>query len=305
MVKDCCAAVLMGGEGDERQVSLESGRCVSEALRKTSIRVIESDITLKDMSILDNNQVDVFFVALHGKFGEDGQLQEILERKKLKYTGSGPAASRLAFDKILSKKIFIENNIPTPEWIEVSEFIEEKTLTKGIERLGGKYVLKPACQGSSVGIEILDNPLEAARAAIVSLVRFGATLVEKFIPGRELTVGILGEKALPIIEIKPKQSFYDYQAKYIDDNTEYLFDTIKDDVLTKKIQIMAKKCFDVLGCRHLSRVDFLLDSENNPYVLEVNTIPGMTSHSLLPKAAGKAGMDMTELCNKIVKLALD
>ncbi len=305
MAKDCCVTVLMGGEGDERQVSLESGRCVAQALRNTSIKVIESDITLKDMSILDNKQVDVFFVALHGKFGEDGQLQEILERKKLKYTGSGTEASKLAFDKILSKKVFVENNIPTPEWVEVSEFIEEKALVKAIERLGGKYVVKPACQGSSVGIEMLNNPLDAARAATVSLVRFGPTLVEKFIPGRELTVGILGEKALPIIEIKTKQIFYDYQAKYIDDNTEYLFDTIKDESLTKKIQAMAMKCFNVLGCRHLSRVDFLLDSENNPYVLEVNTIPGMTSHSLLPKAAGKAGMNMTELCSKIVNLALD
>jgi len=305
MTKDCCVAVLMGGEGDERQVSLESGRCVADALRKTSVCVIESDITLKDMSILDNKQVNVFFIALHGKFGEDGQLQEIIERKKLKYTGSGPAASKAAFDKIMSKKIFLENNIPTPEWIEVSGFIEEETLVNEIKRLGGKYVVKPACQGSSVGIEILNNPLEAARAATVSLARFGATLVEKFIPGRELTVGILGKTALPIIEIKPKQSFYDYHAKYIDDNTEYLFDTIKDETLTKRIQAMAMKCFDVLGCRHFSRVDFLLDSENRPYVLEVNTIPGMTSHSLLPKAAGKAGMNMTELCGKIVNLALD
>lgn len=302
--KNITVAVLKGGQGDEREVSLESGKCVANALADGGYNVIESDINSQNLEILDNNTIDVFFLALHGSFGEDGTLQKILEDKNLKYTGSNSNSSRLAFDKILTKRFLKENNILTPNWIEVCEYPKEKHLGEEIRQLGKKYILKPSQQGSSVGIEILEDPLETARAAAVGLARFGNCLIEEFIQGREITVGIVGSNSLPIIEIVSKGTFYDYNAKYKDDKTEFLFDTIKDINLQEQIKKTAMRCFELIGCRHFSRVDFLVDEMGDAYFLEINTLPGMTSHSLLPKAAAKIGMNMTDLCSNIVEQAI-
>lgn len=298
-------AVLCGGIGEEREVSLQSGRSVVTALKETDLDVIEADIGPDDMDILRNTQIDVFFIALHGKFGEDGRLQQIFEDKSLLYTGSGPAASRLAFDKMESKKAFANAGIDTPAAIEFSHDDDSQKLENRLSQFAQKYVVKPLRQGSSVGISILSNPKEAIANARKASCQFGDCMIEQFIPGREITVGILCDQALPIVEVRPRTGFYSYHAKYLDEKTEYLFDTIEEPFLTAEIQAAALACFNALGCRHFARVDFILSDDQKPYVLEVNTIPGFTNHSLLPKAAAKAGVSMSDLCVKIIEAAME
>ncbi len=294
-------AVLAGGPGSERDISLQSGACVAEALRGAGVCVKPADVTPDDLEILGDDGIDVFFIALHGEFGEDGQLQQILEEMSLSYTGSGPAASRLTFDKMASKKAFTEAGVNTPAAIEFNGEVDIKQL----QQLGDGYVVKPVKEGSSVGISIVDDSDAAICAAQKTLSEFGDCMIEEFIPGREITVGILGDRALPIIEVQTRTGFYDYQAKYHDEQTEYLFDTIKDPALAEEIQTAALECFGVLGCRDFGRVDFRLSDKQELYVLEVNTIPGFTSHSLLPMAAAKAGLSMSDLCVKIIEAALE
>ena len=296
-------AVLMGGIGSEREISIQSGNSVANALIQAGFDIVTFDINPNNLEILDDKSIDVFFPVLHGEFGEDGTLQQILEDKSLVYTGSGPAASRAAFDKVESKRLFLEAGITTPNSIEFDNNMEIELLREELKYLGDRYVIKPIRQGSSVGISIVDTIREAIKAAQSTYTQFGDCLIEEFVAGRELTVGILCGQSLPIIEIKPKCEFYNYHAKYIDDNTQYLFDTIAEPSVASEINQAAMDCFDALGCRHFSRVDFILTNENVAYALEVNTIPGFTSHSLLPKAAAKAGFSMSKLCAKIVETA--
>ncbi|MCL5282368.1 MAG: D-alanine--D-alanine ligase [Planctomycetes bacterium] len=297
-------AVLRGGVGRERQVSLESGRCVAEAMQQAGLDVVTSDIRPDDMQILDRRDVDVFFLALHGEFGEDGQLQRVFEERGLVYTGSGPEASRLAFDKMASKRLFARAGVDVPAVVEFTRDTKPAELQEQLRQFGERFVVKPIRQGSSVGVSIVNSRADAVAAATKVLGEFGDCMVESFIPGRELTVGVLGRQALPIIEIRSRTGFYDYQAKYVDDRTEYLFDTIEDRAVQARIQSAALACFDALGCRDFARVDFILTGDGTPYALEVNTIPGFTSHSLLPKAAGRIGLSMSELCVRIVRTTL-
>jgi D-alanine-D-alanine ligase len=296
-------AVLMGGIGQERQVSLQSGKCVTDALQQAGIDVVPADIGPDDMAVLDDKSIDVFFIALHGKFGEDGQLQQILEDKSLAYTGSGPAASRTAFDKIASKRAFESAGVRTAPMIEVTEATDFGRLAGEIKKLGDKYVIKPVRQGSSVGVTILDNAKAAAKTAKQCLADYGDCMIENFIAGRELTVGVLCGQALPVIEIRSKAAFYDYHAKYIADSTEYLFDTIDDSAIIDQLNKAAVAAFDAVGCRDFSRVDFILGEDGLAYALEINNIPGFTTHSLLPKAAAKTGVGMSDLCIKIIDAA--
>jgi D-alanine-D-alanine ligase len=296
-------AVLMGGIGSEREISIQSGICVAEALRDAGFDVVTADVRPDNLDILDDSGIDVFFPALHGEFGEDGQIQQILQDKELVYTGSGPNACRLAFDKIASKKLFNKIGVATPAAIEFNAQIDIKQLEEQLRHLADEYVVKPVRQGSSVGVRIIDNVQDAVKAAEVTLDEFGNCMIERFIPGREITVGVLDGVALPIIEIRIQTGFYDYQAKYVNEQTEYLFDTIMEPALTTRINKAAMDCFHVLGCRHFARVDFILSEEEIAYVLEVNTIPGFTTHSLLPKAGEKAGFPMSALCSEIVEAA--
>jgi D-alanine-D-alanine ligase len=298
-------AVLMGGIGSEREVSLNSGRSVAAALKEAGMKVVEADIAPDKLEILDESGIDVFFIALHGQFGEDGQLQQIMEDKGLVYTGSGPIASRTAFDKMACKKVFSEAGVVTPTAIEIKNGISDAEIEKQLKVLGDKYVVKPLKQGSSVGVNIVSGKKKPVEAARKCLEEFGDCMIEKFIPGREMTVGILCGEALPIIEIRPKDIFFDYHAKYVDDRTEFLFDTIETTALNANIKSAAMDCFNALGCRHFARVDFILDSDEIAYALEVNTIPGFTSHSLLPKAAAKMGISMSRLCVKIIEAAME
>jgi len=298
-------AVLAGGIGEERDISLQSGENIASALKAANFNVILSDITPDNTAILGDASIDIFFIALHGAFGEDGKLQKILEQKNLTYTGSNAKASELAFDKIRSKNAFINAGIATPPFIEIKISADLDCLEQKLNLLNAeKFVIKPANQGSSVGITITDRTDLALAAANACLNDFGDSIIEKFIPGKEITVGIIGNRPLPIIEIVSNNGFYDYNSKYIDQSTKYLFDTITDRQLIKNINSQTVKCFNILGCEQFARIDFIISNDNLPYALEVNTIPGFTSHSLLPKAAQNAGISQPQLCETIVHLAL-
>ena len=295
-------AVLMGGISEERDISIQSGNCVAAALREAGVNVVTADIQPDNLGILKDSSIDVFFVALHGRFGEDGQLQQILEDRGLVYTGSGPEASKLAFEKLASKKCFIDAGVTTPKVIPFDVQTEAGELARQLAQLAERYVVKPVRQGSTVGVSIVDDPKSAVVAAQECLSRFGDCMVEEYISGREITIGILANQALPIIEIRPQSGFYDYHAKYVDERTEFLFDTI-DPALASKIQLDALSCFKVLGLRHFARIDAILGNDQTAYVLEANTVPGLTSHSLVPKAAAKMGLSMSDLCAKIIEAA--
>jgi D-alanine-D-alanine ligase len=301
----------MGGTSREREVSIESGKCVADALKRAGADVVLADVSPDKLDILDDRTINVFFIALHGTFGEDGQLQEILEAKNLIYTGSPPKASRLAFDKWLSKDLFGAVGVPTPESILFDPSLPDAEYESRAARIGEKFVVKPLREGSTFGITIAENPKQAVAAARKCAAEFGECMIEKYIKGKELTVSVLANLALPILEIRSKTGFYDYHAKYVDDQTQYLFDTINNHATVSRIQQYAVDCFNALGCRGAARVDFILGdspegrltADGTPYVLEINTSPGMTAHSLLPKAAAKIGIPMDQLCLMLVEMA--
>lgn len=302
--KNIKVAVLAGGTGSEREVSLMSGENIFAAVKEAGFKAVLSDITPDDLSILDDKSIDVFFLALHGEFGEDGQVQRILEDRGLCYAGSDSQASELAFDKAASKEAFRGAGIKVARDMLINKCVEESELYESISKFGEKFVIKPIKEGSSVGIEIISGPKAAARAANKCVVEFGDCMIEEFIAGDELTAGIVDGQVLPIIKIVTTTEFYDYYAKYIDDATEYLFDTVQDEKLVARINENAIKSFNCLGCRHFGRVDMILTDEGNPCVLEVNTLPGFTSHSLLPMAAARAGIGAEKLCAGIIEAAL-
>jgi D-alanine-D-alanine ligase len=297
-------AVLAGGIGSEREVSLVSGANIAKALRGEGLTVVESDIAPDNLAILDDKTIDVFFLALHGQFGEDGSLQEILETRGLIFTGSGSKASRLAFDKVASKKCFRAAGVTVAEDVVLDESSTAAQIECQLAPLGNRFVVKPIRQGSSVGVTILEGKGSAAQAAVACFRQYGDCLVEPYIAGREFTVGILNGVALPVLEIRSRSPFYDYQAKYLADTTEYLFDTLDDKALIARMQDDAVRCYRSLGCRHQSRIDMIVSEAGVPHVLEINTLPGFTSHSLLPMAAAKAGIPAGKLCLEILQSAL-
>jgi len=296
-------AVLAGGIGSERDISLQSGRCVAGALDEAGFEVATADIRPDNLEILNDSSIDVFFPALHGIFGEDGQLQQILEDRSLLYVGSGPEASKAAFDKMASKNLFEQAGLATPAAIEFGPETDINLLEEQLRDFAHKYVVKPVRQGSSVGVSIVSTPHEAVVAARKTFSEYGDCMIEEFVPGTEVTVGILHGRPLPIIEVRTQGGFYDYHAKYANEKTEYLFDTITETAMVANVSRAAVECFNVLGCRHFARIDFLLSGEKIAYALEANTIPGFTSHSLLPKAAAKTGLSMSDLCSEIVEAA--
>lgn len=297
-------AVLMGGIGREREVSIQSGACAAQALAQgqAGLHVMACNIGPDRLEILDDPTVDVFFLALHGAFGEDGQLQVILEQKGLVYTGSGSQACQLSFDKMASKRCFAELGMDTPKALEFTAETRLDCFESDLKGLGPRVVVKPIRQGSSVGVTILDNADRILPTCQQTLAEFGDCMVEQFVAGREITVGVLLGRALPVIEIRPAQGFYDYHAKYLDDQTQYLFDTLAASA-EQCVQTQALACFNALGMRHLGRIDLILTPEGKACVLEANAIPGLTSHSLLPKAAAQIGLSMGDLCSQVVMAA--
>ncbi len=292
--------VLAGGPGAEREVSLNSGRAVSDALRGLGHRVELCDIGPADLSAL-NRPADFVFIALHGEFGEDGDLQSELDARGLRYSGSGAAASRLAMNKAESKRCFEQAGVPTPAY----ELVTYPRLAGLASRMKPPVVVKPISSGSSVDTSIARTPQALVEAATHVVERYDQALVEQYIAGPELTVGILGDEALPVCEIRTGREFYDYQAKYIDDDTQYLFDLELPVDLLERVRRLGLSAHRALGCSVFSRVDCMIDAASmKPYFLEVNTIPGFTSHSLLPKAAARIGLTFEHLCQRIVELSL-
>lgn len=292
--------VLAGGPGSERAVSLDSGRAVTEALARLGHRVEMLDIDPCDLSALDR-QADFVFITLHGAYGEDGRLQAELDRRGLAYCGSGAAASRLAMHKVQAKRCFEHAGIPTPPYVVVTREARDDAIPTTL----APGFVKPVSSGSSVDTT-LEHSFEGLRAAARRVAEtYGEALVERRIVGPELTVGVLGEQALPVCEIRTQREFYNYEAKYVDDNTEYLFDLDLPTALLKRVQALSIQAHRALGCHVFSRVDWMIDRETGePYVLEINTIPGFTSHSLLPKAAQKSGLSFDQLCQRIVELSM-
>lgn len=292
-------AVLMGGPGSERDVSLATGRGVVKALRSLGCDVTEVDVKGRDFELPGGTELA--FLTIHGTFGEDGELQQILEDRGVPYTGEGVAGSVIAFDKIRSKEAFQQHDITTPYWQTISAG-QRPTIPIPI-------VIKAPRQGSTVGVHIIRNEREIDAAIADASTYDRELLVEKFIPGRELTVGILGDQTLPIIEIIPKGGFYDFTNKYPFLNpsaggaAEHVCPASLDPEMTKTVQDLALRAFRALGLQVYARVDVLLPEDGAATVLEANTIPGMTEASLLPEAAAVAGISYPELCARIIELS--
>ena len=293
-------AVLKGGPGSERQISLASAAGVAGALRELGAEVIEVDVTGPGFEIPAG--IDLAFNMIHGTFGEDGQLQRELEAHGVPYTGEGVAGSELAFDKIKSKARFVERGVPTPK--------SEKVAAGVTPSMSLPYVIKAPCEGSSVGVFIVKTLEEVAPAVKDAAPYAPELLVEEYVEGRELTVGVLDGLALPIIEIRPRVGFYDFANKYpfLDPTgkgaADHYCPAALDEETTRRIQQLALKAHRALGLEVYSRVDFLLRPNGDAVVLEINTIPGMTQASLLPEAAAAAGIGYAKLCERIAELSL-
>jgi D-alanine-D-alanine ligase len=290
-------AVMLGGPSAEREVSLRSGAAVAKALRSLGHDVTEVDP--KDGQFDLPPKTDVVFLALHGTYGEDGTVQRRLDELGALYTGCDAEGSRIAFDKVLTKKRCVEAKVPTAKFLVLNS--EKAPLPKGWQP---PLVVKPVRQGSSVGLQFVEQAGDWQKALAEALKFDSEVLIEEKIVGREATVGILGGEPLPVLEIRPKTGGYDYQNKYTAGCTEYFCPADFDAVTTKRIQDAALGAFDAIGGRDYARVDVMVRGGGEPVVLEVNTLPGMTETSLLPKAAAVAGLNYAELCQRMVDLAL-
>jgi len=289
--------VLMGGRSAEREVSLRTGAAILAALGRCGHRAIGIDADRDLPQVLARRRVSVAFIALHGRGGEDGTVQGLLECLGIPYTGSGVLASALAMDKKQSKWIFRAHGLPTPEF-EV--FTCATRGLRKLERLAFPVVVKPTGEGSSVGMSVVGARGELPTAFAKAFRYDPEVIVEAYVPGRDLTVGVLGEEALPVVEMRPRGGFYSYNAKYKKGKTEYLVPaplTVRQATRTQELALAAHRA---LGCRGASRVDFRLDERGRPLLLEVNTIPGMTETSLLPKSAAAAGIGFDALVTRIL-----
>jgi D-alanine-D-alanine ligase len=333
-------ALIVGGISSEREVSLSSGRGILKALRanKHAVKVIDpiygsreisEEVIFKDAvsseyptheamekllresrkkvidcvnsNLFDN--IDLAFIGLHGKYGEDGRIQSLLELRGIKYTGSDVLSSAVAMDKNVTKIIFRNFKIPTADWIVISRK-DEINAEEIQKKISLPFVIKPNDEGSTVGLTIVHKESEILNAIELGFKYTDKIMIEKYIKGRELTVSILGDKAYPLIEIKPKAGFYDYHHKYTKGMTEYICPADVKEKISKRAQETALKAYQSLGCSVYSRVDFLLDENDDLHCLEVNTLPGMTELSLVPKAVKAKGMEFNDLIENIIGLSL-
>ncbi len=294
-------AVLLGGPSAEREVSLKSGGAVLEALRRSGVHAVAVDADGTVLDRLRAERAERAFIALHGRWGEDGVIQGALEVAGIPYTGSGVLGSALAMDKLRSKQLWQGAGIPTPAYVELGGDIRIEQVVDG---LGLPLFVKPSREGSSIGVSRVDtiDQLEAAweQARLVD----DRVIAERCIQGIELTVGVLGEEALPTIRLETPRTFYDYEAKYLSDTTRYLCPCGLDGQIERRLQEQSLAAFRLLDCSGWGRVDLMLDANGNPYFLEVNTVPGMTDHSLVPMAARAAGIEFDELVLRILETSL-
>lgn len=296
--KNLKIGVLMGGLSSEREISLKSGMAIYNELKKHNHKVIAIDINKRSLNRIIKEKIDVAILALHGKYGEDGVMQGILEFLGIPYTGSGVLGSALGMNKIISKQLFEYNKIPTPKW-DVIENI------KDIDKIKIKFpfVIKPSSEGSAIGVSIVNNKKEAEKGFKIASKYSKKILIEEYIKGKEISVPVLMDKALPIIEIIPKNQFYDYTAKYTSGMSEHRIPAALDKLTYKKAQYYAIKAHKILECRDYSRIDMIV-KEKDIYVLEVNTLPGMTELSLFPESAKHYGISFYELLLMLINLAI-
>ena len=290
--------VLGGGQSSEREISLASGAAVAYACCRLGYQVYEADIAPDDARAL-RVKSDVVFPVLHGHFGEDGQLQELLEQLQLCYVGSDSSASRLAMDKDAAKRIWQQAGLPTAPWRTF-----EQPIPPHPDGIHFPVVIKPTGEGSSIGISFCETENELREAVSRLVPVYGKVIAERRLTGKELTVGILGDAPLPVVQIKPAVEFYDYAAKYDRNDTQYLLEPEVDADIYRQVQQIALQAFQSLGCRDYGRVDLIVDEILGPQLLEINTIPGFTSHSLLPKAAAHAGINFDQLVDTLIQMAL-
>lgn len=290
--------VLMGGLSREREISLRSGRAVLAALRARGYDAVEIDVGRDVPEKLLKEKVEAAFVALHGRYGEDGVIQGLLEIMQIPYTGSGPLPSAIGIDKDLTKKLAAEAGIRTPKWKAISK---DDVGAQQAAPLPLPVIIKPNREGSTIGMSIVREPKEF-RPALEEAARYdGVILIEQFISGTEVTVGIVNGKALPTLEIVPKGGFYDYASKYTKGMTEYIIPARISEEARRRVSEATEKVFSLMKLSGVARMDFIVDKSGDDYFLEVNTIPGMTETSLVPKAAAAAGLSFEDLCEEILK----
>jgi len=305
--KEIVIGVFRGGISAEKDVSLQSGKSVFEALKSRGYRVadcvVENDRFEHIAALVKENAVELAFIVMHGEFGEDGRIQAMFEDLGVAYTGSSPEASSIGMDKVETHRCLEEAGIPMADWLAFKngDAVDAAAL---VARFGLPLVIKPSTAGSSVGVTIARDAGDILGGVRTALSHSPDALVEKFIDGREFTVGIIGETALPVVEIRTKAQFFDFHSKYLDDKTQEICPADISDPLRATMQERALAVFRAMGCRTLGRVDFRVDGEGNAFVLELNSIPGFTSHSLLPLAASKIGLSFADLCEKIVDLSV-
>jgi D-alanine-D-alanine ligase len=300
--------VLMGGRSGEREVSLRSGKRVFDSLLKQEFNVISMDLEDDLISRLKREKVDVVYIMLHGKFGEDGVVQGLLEMANIPYTGSKVLASALAMNKLAAKRVFDAVGVPTPRYLEIDA---SSNLKKEAEKIKNVFpfplILKPTSEGSSLGVTLIKTPAAFDEILKKSVAEYRDVFVEEYVKGKEVTVGIVGKyanlQALPILELVPKNEFYDYHAKYTEGMTEFVLPAKLSSPLYKKTQEVALAAHKALGCYGVSRVDIIINQDHVPYVHEVNTIPGMTDRSDLPAEAAHAGISFDDLVVKILESA--
>lgn len=288
--------VVRGGLSAERPISLRSGRAVTRAFKRAGIPVFPVDPAERSTFLRKIRKADVLFIALHGKGGEDGVLQKMLERKGILFTGSPSGACKKSFDKEISKRHFIKLGVPTPEYA----ILDEKNWRRVAAAFATPYFVKPLDGGSSQGVFLVEDFSRSAEKLRRSILQFGRLLIEKKVAGRELTAGFLGDLKLPVVEVKPSRPFYDYKAKYTKGMTAYEVPARIPAKVARKVQTIAYRVYRGLGLKGFSRVDVMLDRKNRPFVLEVNSIPGLTEFSLLPKAARSVGISFEELCLRVL-----
>lgn len=300
-------AVLLGGTSAEREVSLNSGTAVLAGLREAGIDAHAVDPKETDVTQLKNMGFQKAFIALHGRGGEDGTLQGLLELLKLPYTGSGVMASAISMDKLRSKLLWQGAGLPVAPWVAVEREAFNAGLSSEaqaqIAALGLPLIVKPSREGSSVGMSKVTESGDLAEALTQAFQHDDEVLVEKWLSGPEFTVAVLGEEILPTVRIQPAGTFYDYEAKYLSDETKYFCPGCEEPTQESEMQSLVLKAWKVLGCRGWGRIDVMQDSDGQYYLLEANTSPGMTSHSLVPMAARQAGMSFSQLVVRILDLA--
>ena len=298
-------AVLAGGLSAEREISLQSGKAVERALIRRGHRVTFVDPQDVDLASFPWESVDCAFLALHGTFGEDGHVQRQLAELGVPFTGPDADASQLAMSKSAAKERFHQFHVPTPVSVLVHQKDDEDHIRRQAERIGFPLFVKPDAQGSSLGVTQVHS-VDELTGALANCFQFDQfALLEEAIAGTEWTVGVLDREPLPLIEIRTQREFFDYRAKYEDDATEYIFEFSLPTNVVQAIKLAAVNACEALGTSGLVRVDLRLDRDNRPWILEINTIPGLTDHSLIPKAAARIGVSLGQLCERTVVMALE